>query len=162
MKEIVQIGIVVNDLDKAMEKYWKIFGIGPWNIYTFSPPSLEATPYTEKPNYSFRIALANLKNIQLELIQPLEGPTIHKDYLERKGETIHHIKEKIKVDDVPTTIEKFKNKGLRVIQGGKFGEDVHYYLDTEEMLGFVYEFGNDAKVGPPEARYPPETEKEDE
>lgn len=157
MREIVQIGIVVEDLEKAMEKYWKIFGIGPWDIRTVSPPLLESTPYTRPPNYSFRNAIAKVKNIEIELIQPLEGPTLHKDHLTKKGEGLHHIKEK--VDDIPGTIEKFKKMGIGVIQGGKFGKDEHYYLDTEDMLGFVFELGNNGLVPPPEARYPPEIRK---
>lgn len=31
---IAQVGLVVQDLDRAIECYWKQFGIGPWHIYT--------------------------------------------------------------------------------------------------------------------------------
>jgi len=31
---IAQIALVVKDLDKTVEKYWKVFGIGPWHFYT--------------------------------------------------------------------------------------------------------------------------------
>ena len=37
IKQVLQIGVVVKDLQKAMERYWNIFGIGPWHIYTFQP-----------------------------------------------------------------------------------------------------------------------------
>ena len=37
IKQVLQIGIVVKDLQKAMKQYWEIFGIGPWHIYTSSP-----------------------------------------------------------------------------------------------------------------------------
>ena len=30
----------------------------------------------------------------------------------------------------------------RVIQSGKFDDDVHYYLDTEKDFGYVIELGN--------------------
>ncbi|MEM2122935.1 MAG: VOC family protein [Candidatus Bathyarchaeia archaeon] len=157
MKEIAQIGIVVKDLKESMEKYWKIFGIGPWDIYTFTPSTMEPTPYTKPLNCSFRIALAKMKNIQIELIQPLEGPTLHRDFLEKRGEGVHHIKEKLTDDEIPLAIEKYEKAGIKVIQGAKFKKDLHFYLDTEELLGFIYELGNDADVGPPEERYPPET-----
>ena len=37
--EINQIGVVVKDLKKALENYWKTLGIGPWRIHTFAPGS---------------------------------------------------------------------------------------------------------------------------
>ena len=32
-----QLGVLVKDLKKAVESYWKNYGIGPWSIYTFKP-----------------------------------------------------------------------------------------------------------------------------
>ena len=50
---ISQIAIVVRDIDDALEKYHRVLGWGPWNVYEHKPPSLhdthlhgEATPYT--------------------------------------------------------------------------------------------------------------------
>lgn len=62
---------------------------------------------------------------------------------------------KEKIDDIPGTIERFKKMGIKVSQSGKIDQDLHYYLDTEDMLGYVYELGNAGKIRPPEARYPP-------
>jgi hypothetical protein len=36
-------------------------------------------------------------------------------------------------------------------------EDVHYYLDTKDVLGMVYEIGNGGPIGPPPRRYPPDS-----
>jgi methylmalonyl-CoA/ethylmalonyl-CoA epimerase len=35
---IAQIGVVVENLDATVEKYWKVFGIGPWHFYTYQKP----------------------------------------------------------------------------------------------------------------------------
>ncbi|GAH79418.1 unnamed protein product, partial [marine sediment metagenome] len=35
-REIVQLCIAVRDIEKSMERYWKVLGIGPWDVYTFS------------------------------------------------------------------------------------------------------------------------------
>ncbi len=153
-KDVMQIGIVVKDLDKAMETYWKTFGWGPWDIYTIEAPMLEPTEYSKAPDYSFKIALAQVGHVQMELVQPLKGENIYTDHLRRHGEGFHHIKEK--VDDIPGTIEKFKQMGINVTQSGKIDEDLHFYLDTEKLLGYVYELGNSGKIRPPEARYPPD------
>jgi hypothetical protein len=44
-----------------------------------------------------------------------------------------------------------------VIQTGWIDEDVHYYLDTKDVLGMVYEIGNGGPIGPPPRRYPPDS-----
>ena len=32
--DIAQICIIVPDIERATEIYWKRFGIGPWHLYT--------------------------------------------------------------------------------------------------------------------------------
>ena len=31
---IAQVCLIVKDLDRAVENYWNLFGIGPWHFYT--------------------------------------------------------------------------------------------------------------------------------
>ena len=91
-REIVQLSIVVRDIEKSMEEYWKILGIGPWDIYTFSQEtvrdfSLHGQP-VKKP-FEFMLAVATIGNMQCELIQPVEGSTPYESFLKEKGEGIH-------------------------------------------------------------------------
>jgi len=73
--DVLQTGLVVRDLQKTMETYWKLLGIGPWRIYTYAPPTLrEAVVRGRRVDYSMRIACAQAGPTQLELIEPLEGP----------------------------------------------------------------------------------------
>ena len=32
---VAQVALVVEDLDKTVENYWKLYGIGPWHFYTY-------------------------------------------------------------------------------------------------------------------------------
>jgi catechol 2,3-dioxygenase-like lactoylglutathione lyase family enzyme len=156
-RKIVQVCAVVKDLQKSMEKYWKTLGIGPWDIYTFSPETLKELTFhgkVVKEPFKFLLAVAMVGDIQFELVQPVEGPIIYADFLKRKGEGYHHIKEKVDGDKIEETLRRYKQKGIEVIQSGKFDGDVFYYLDTEPILGIVYELGNCGKVRPPERQYP--------
>ena len=58
VKQLLQVCVLVNDLQKAMERYWNLFGIGPWRIYTFAPPFLTKTTLrgSERP-YSMKLAV---------------------------------------------------------------------------------------------------------
>jgi len=79
---------------------------------------------------------------QLELIQPVHGPTTYEDHLSRKGEGLHHIKEYIPDEQTEATLAFYRAKGIAVTQTGKFDADYHYYMDTEPKLDFVLELGN--------------------
>ena len=46
---ISQIAIVVRNIDDALEKYARILGWGPWNVYEHKPPSLHDTMSTVSP-----------------------------------------------------------------------------------------------------------------
>ncbi len=153
MKKIIQIAHVVKDLDKSMENYYKYLGIGPWNIYTFAQPALRESMYMGKPSdHTYRLAITWVGDVQLELIQPLTGHSSYDEFLDKKGEGLHHIKEFS--EDCQKTIEGYKKKGIEVIQSGKFDEDEFYYLNTEPILGILYEIGNNGKLRPPERKYP--------
>ena len=152
--EISQVAIVVRDLQKAMENYWKTLGIGPWRVYTYAPPTLREPMIRGKlVHYSMRLALAQVGQIQMELIEPLEGPSIYKEFLAKKGEGLHHIQSR--VENVDETLAALKKMGIDILMSGKFGEGEFYYMDTEPILGIIYELVKRRTRPPPEAIYPP-------
>ncbi len=105
------------------------------------------------------IAATQVGDMQIELIQPVYGPTHLAKFLEEKGEGFHHIKERIGDDKLPEFLAGLRNKGIQVLQTGDFGPDVHYHLDTESKLDFIYEIGNCLPVDLPAgmaSTYPPE------
>ena len=138
---IIQVAHVVRDLEKAISAYSRVFDVGPWDVYTFAPPTLRESMYLGKSSdHTYRLAVTWVGGTQLELMQPLTGYSCYDDFLARKGEGLHHIKEK--VDDCQQAIAEYAKKGIRVIQSGKFGEDEFYYLDTSPLLKFVLESGS--------------------
>ena len=79
-----QLGVVVWNVDKTVDYYSSVFGIGPFNVYDFTP---EKHWHMEEPSHSkVRMGKAMLGHIELELIQPLEGKSIHQDFLDSRGE----------------------------------------------------------------------------
>ncbi len=137
--EISQIGIVVRDLQKAVDNYWSALGIGPWMTMRIEPPLLADVIMRGKAvEASMVAAIAQSGGIQLELIQPLEGPSIWKEFLEQRGEGLHHVQSPVK--DPDATLAAFRNMGVDVLMSGRIGNNVFYYMDTEPLLGTVYEF----------------------
>ncbi|HET6412862.1 MAG TPA: VOC family protein [Anaeromyxobacter sp.] len=155
MKEgdVIQVAQVVRDIDRAMKMYWDTFGIGPWEVYTFGPPAVRDSMVRGRPSdHVYKLAVTWKGELQLELMQPLKGRSIYDDFLERKGEGIHHLK--LYYPDCQAALERYRREGYEVIQSGKIDEDEFYYLDTERSHGVVIELGNNGKIRPPERRYP--------
>jgi methylmalonyl-CoA/ethylmalonyl-CoA epimerase len=157
IKQVLQIGVVVKDLQEAMERYWNIFGIGPWNIYTFEPPFVSNTTLRGKPSpYTMRLALTQVGNIQWELIQPLDGPSVYKEFLEQKGGGLHHVA--CDVGDYDQAIADLEKHGIGVAMSGSTPVDTFAQMDTEKKLGTgieIYKRTADFELPPPEATYPP-------
>ena len=157
LKEINQVCVVVKDLQKSMEYYWSTFGIGPFIIYTYEPPFVTDMEIRGKPkDYRMKIAFAQMGAIQLELIQPL-GESIYTEFLNEKGEGIHHIG--CYVDDLNEAVTILEKQGISVLQSGKRPGGGYAYMDTEETLGAIFELIRRPTSTPtPEAIWP-DTEK---
>ena len=132
---IVQVGVVVKDLDKTIE-FLTSLGLGPFKVITSNHPAAEV--HGKRTSYQVRLGFSQQGPVQLELIEYQRGETIQKEFLDEKGEGIHHIL--FKVRDMDVTKERFAKKGIgalqwdRFISGGGGG-----YMDTAKMGGIIME-----------------------
>jgi catechol 2,3-dioxygenase-like lactoylglutathione lyase family enzyme len=90
--DIKQCALVVRDLDEAVARFAAELGIGPWTAYKLEPPLLKGMRKDGADvEFSLRHALAWQGEMQFELVQPLAGPSIFAEHLERHGEGLHHV-----------------------------------------------------------------------
>lgn len=143
--EFVQIGVVVKDLDRAIQVLSEVFGLGPFQTITYPPPGAEGMNlmYRGEPgNFSHRLAFTRLGPLELELIQPLTGDSLLTDFVKEHGSGIQHIR--FNVPDLPTALEALSGQGIQPVMSGaglRLGTQwVH--LDTVEQVGFVIEVMN--------------------
>jgi methylmalonyl-CoA/ethylmalonyl-CoA epimerase len=134
-----QVGMVVKDARKTAREYEK-FGIGPFVEEDF--PSVDATVHGKPAYFKNRALTAILGGWELELLQVLEGETIFQEFLDKKGEGVHHLG--LYVEDYDAEMKKWKEKGVRVLQESKcpppYPEGSRYaYLDTEKLFGIILE-----------------------
>ena len=151
--KICQICEVVFNLEETVEKYYNTLGFGSWYFWDFIPPNLYDYYYKGvKVNAGFRIAVAQVGPIQYELTQPLFGMSIHRDFLDKNGEGIHHVK--IYYKDIEKALKEFAKKNIYVLQEGKYKSDWHVYLDTQKEFGIIWELGNCMDIGNPDKKFP--------
>ena len=157
---MAQVCIVVPDLDKAVKNFYHTFGIGPWHFYTYGKPLVKRMTRNGKPTeYKMKVALSYFGTMRLELIEPLEGDTVYKEFIEKHGYGVHHLG--ILTDNMQESIQKAEEAGIKMtMDGAGFGpdDDGHYaYLDTENLISTTLELIERPKRrNPPEKIYPPE------
>ena len=140
--EVVQIGVVVEDLDRSIQVLSEVFGIGPFRTINWPPADridIQRTFRGQPGNFTARMAFTGLGPVELELIQPLEGESIWADFLEEHGEGIHHIR--FNVSDLEPVFEHLAGHGIEVAQmgSGLRPGTIWANFDTEGKVGFTIE-----------------------
>ena len=134
--KLCQIGIVVKNIDDTLKYYRETFGMGPFDVRYVDYPT--ASYFGEQAGYRGKRAFFHLGPIEIELIELVDGKTIHEAFLKERGEGIHHIGFEVK--DLAQAMETAHRKGLRVIQhfvredGSGFA-----YLDSDKIGGVIFE-----------------------
>jgi hypothetical protein len=153
--ETLQIAVVVRDLEAAMETYVSDYGIGPWDIYEFNPDNVHDLRENGEPvERSWRLAVAQVGQVQWELVQPLDDESVYARFLETNGPGVHHIG--VGVRDYQGTLGHLAERGHDVLLGGEYKGISFSYLSTDRDLGVITEIfsgapGADQK---PDAVYP--------
>jgi methylmalonyl-CoA/ethylmalonyl-CoA epimerase len=143
----IQIGMIVEDLEPVVKNLEEILGFGPFRIVDFPPEGQDVKMmYQGKPaKFKAKFCFFDMGNIELELIQPVEGENIWSDFLKANGGMgLHHIK--FSVPRHEPIRKYFESKGINISQmgasvGKNLGKEWVFY-DTEDKLGFAVELMN--------------------
>jgi methylmalonyl-CoA/ethylmalonyl-CoA epimerase len=136
-----QVAFVMRDLERAVRDLDALVGAGPWRGYVFGPEMAEGLEYHGRPaDWSARLVLNDCRP-QYELIEPLVGPNIYSDWLDARGEGLHHVAYAVASVDEATA--QMAAAGHEVIQRGhSFGgerDGAFAYFDTADALGCILE-----------------------
>ena len=122
---IDQISWVVEDLDRALEKFRPLFG-----EFTLMESELKDTLYRGEPSdVTLRMAFGKSGGVEIELIQVVSGRSPHLELLEKYGEGAHHVR--FRVDDVDATSRRLEPLGFETIWYKRMegGDIVFTYLE---------------------------------
>ncbi len=136
LNEVNQIGIVVKDVERAIRNYSDIFGI---LFPTVVVREYFNMTYRGKPgNFRIKAALGMLGQLQIELIEVLEGETIYGEFLKEKGEGLHHLGFIVK--NMEDRIRALESLGIGILQSGERVGSRFAHMDTERIIGVIFEF----------------------
>jgi len=157
VKGINQVCIVVKDVQKVVENYWNILGIGPWDIYSWEAPLVYNRKYHGKPAWSReKLALTQVGGVQLELAEPIDGDSAYRDFLMEHGEGLHHLN--FLVDDVDKTTEILAKQGFPSLDSGHFGPTEYNgafsHIDIKPLRAIWEPVHVGESIGAEPTRYP--------
>ena len=137
----IQIGIVVRDMDKAIEHYESL-GMGPFKSLpglVYKSRTINGQPMGPE-DLKMKIRVANLGAIQIELMEPPSGEHgyLWREFLETRGEGINHLG--FFVYDIDKETAKLEEKGLEVIASTRYQDAGGVsYFDTGNIGGVLLE-----------------------
>lgn len=127
-KKIDHIGIAVRSIDEVLPFYLKSL-------------KLELKGIEEVPTQKVRVAFLKLGESKLELLEPLSEDSPIAQFIDKRGEGIHHVA--LAVDNIEERLNELKNNGVRLIHEspvpGAAGALVAF-LHPKSTSGVLYEF----------------------
>src|SRR5260370_3349675 len=109
-----RIGIVVPDLNAAMDGYIATLGVA---FQVFDVDQTTSSFSGSSADFQLRFAVALIGLSSIELIQPVSGLTIYSQQLKNRGPGIHHIA--VYVPDLEASEQGLRQRGYRALMQGQ-------------------------------------------
>lgn len=134
--ELHHLGFIVKDARKTMQTLTAI-GIGPFE--TAQMKDLTDREYRgTKVNSHSEVWFAQLGQVNLELVQPMEGESLQRETLETRGEGIEHLG--FFVDNIWERVDRLVQQGCKVLASARGPQGGGWvFLQTEPDSGVYVE-----------------------
>jgi 4-hydroxyphenylpyruvate dioxygenase-like putative hemolysin len=143
---IVQVAWVTDDIAATEALLRDQFGAGAWTRIPDVHFDREHSRLRGEPQeFTAHISLAYAGDLQLELIEPVSGRSVHTEFLAAHGPGLHHVC--FAVDDLAAACARAEAAGAPVLQTGSMmdGEIEFAYLDGSSAGAPYIEL---ARIGP--------------
>jgi methylmalonyl-CoA/ethylmalonyl-CoA epimerase len=121
------IAIAVNNLDEAVTNYQRVLKVDHLEVEIVH-------------NERVRVAMLELADTRLELMEPTAEDSPIKKFLVERGEGIHHIA--ITADDIEKDISRATANGMKILGGlrlGSYGRRITF-IHPKSINGVLMEF----------------------
>jgi methylmalonyl-CoA/ethylmalonyl-CoA epimerase len=123
---IDHIAIAVNSVDEALKDYQSVLNI-------------DRLEFEVVPNEKVKVAMLELEDTRIELMEPTSPDSPIKKFLNDRGEGIHHIA--ITADDIEKDVAKASAKGMKMLGGlrsGSYGRRITF-IHPKSLHGVLTE-----------------------
>ncbi|MCL2396417.1 MAG: VOC family protein [Acidimicrobiaceae bacterium] len=138
---ITQVAFLVPDLSAAVTTWSAVLGRSDWLVYTYNSSTVPVLTFRGEPaRFSVRLALSGA-GPQLELMEPLAGPSIYDEWITRHGYGAHHVG--FHVPHAQPVVDRLAEEGFTPVQAGSGygldGDGAFAYYDLVDALGLYAE-----------------------
>ena len=135
---VTQIGLVVKDIEKTSKAYADFLGVDVPQWFLTDAVDKAQTIFKDKLTEArAKLAFFYLKNITIELIEPVGGPSTWQEFLDTHGEGVHHIA--FEIEGMDEKIVQLQRKGMSLLQKGDYEGGRYSYIDSSQQLGILLE-----------------------
>jgi methylmalonyl-CoA/ethylmalonyl-CoA epimerase len=140
IRRITEVGVAVRSLDTATDLFEKLF-------------DAEIGEVKEIEQYSMRFRMCRVGKVDFELMEPTGGTGVIAEFIEKRGEGLHHVA--FAVDDINDTMSTLGKKNVQFVAdapmresldvvdyaGRRFSEDIQFtFSHPASILGILFEF----------------------
>ena len=135
---VCQVGLVVRDVERSLAACSQVFGLPEPEVIVTDGQETAHTRYRGEPTDArAKLAFFNMGQVSLELIEPIGGPSTWQEFLDEKGEGVHHIAFFVK--DTDQVVASLEGNGIAVVQQGDYTGGRYTYVDSAPALGVILE-----------------------
>jgi methylmalonyl-CoA/ethylmalonyl-CoA epimerase len=135
---VCQVGLVVRDVERSLAAYSQVFGLPKPEVILTDGQEIAHTRYRGEPTDArAKLAFFDMGQVSLELIEPIGGPSTWQEFLDERGEGVHHIA--FFVEGTDQVVASLEGNGIAVIQQGDYTGGRYTYVDSAPALGVILE-----------------------
>lgn len=141
--KIHHIGYIVDDLENMVIHFSEFYGINNFQFYDFKPGRVWSYG-NEVTGYNLKIAMGSMPSgtANIELIQPIEGEGVHRDFINAGNNGFHHVCYAIDEGYEDLRIH-FENLGAKFVFESETEDDVIGYrrcfYAEDSKAGVIFE-----------------------
>ena len=124
-----QVSFVVRDIDRSLPAYEALFG--PFNIVIANPKDVYYRGETVSP--TLKLGFARSGDLEIELVEIMEGSFVHAEHLARHGEGLQHVR--FTVPDLEAKRALMEGSGYTTVVLGRGPKSKFAYLEAPDELG---------------------------
>jgi hypothetical protein len=129
-----QVGFVVKSLEDSIEKYDPLFG--PFRTMDGSVESADFRGNSK--DVKLKLAFGKSGDLEIELIEWLEGESPHSEFIQAGNEGMHHIR--FRVEDCDDCVRKAEAIGFRRFWYKRLGESIRFAYMERDNDPLIIEF----------------------
>ena len=88
---VPHVGIIVTDINKASRAFEEVFGISVPKPIDVGPLVFRGTPPPDAATSRLKVAAFTVGNMGFEIVQPIAGPSPHREFFDRFGQGLQHV-----------------------------------------------------------------------